>query len=160
MRRWWDDGVRTPYPDAVLERYRAAMRGELPTYRYMAYVEGAHAGMFQHYRIADWPEYEGALALNEDAIGADLFIGEPELIGHGHGPEMLRMFLGVAFPFYWKLGIAIKTCVIGPSVNNTSAIRACEKAGFRFVRAVSVPGEPDLEHLMRLTSDQLGPFAG
>jgi RimJ/RimL family protein N-acetyltransferase len=45
--------------------------------------------------------------------------------------------------------------VIGPSVKNIAAIRAYEKAGFRPLKLVPVPGEPDPEFLMRLTAADL-----
>src|SRR5256885_1704246 len=148
--RWWVEGIRLPYPEAEIEEYRAALHGE-PTYRYVAHVDGRPVGMFQHYRIGDSPEYAAALGLDEEAVGADLFIGEADLVGRGHGPAMLRAFLrDVAFPFH-----QLETCVIGPSVKNTSAIRAYEKAGFTPLRLVQVPDEPDSEYLMRLTRSQL-----
>ena len=147
VRRWWDDGVYLPYPDAVIEEYRVAIRGEDPTYRYIAHLDDRAAGMFQHYRIADDDEYATALALAEDAVGVDLFIGEPDLLGRGNGPELLRAFLReVAFPFH-----RLDVCVIGPSVKNAAAIRAYAKAGFRPLREAVVRGEPDPEYLMRIT---------
>ena len=153
VRRWWDDGVHLPYPDAVIDSYRDAIRGEDPTYHYMALIDGLSAGMFQHYRIRDDPEYAQALALGEDAIGVDLFIGEPELIGHGHGPKMLGAFLRkVAMPFH-----GLDVCVIGPSVSNVAAIRAYEKTGFVSLRTALVPGEPEPEQLMRITRGDLAP---
>jgi aminoglycoside 6'-N-acetyltransferase len=149
VKRWWDDGVKTPYPDAEIDDYRAAIEGRDPTYRYVALIDGRPAGLLQHYRIAD--EYAEALDLGEDAIGVDLFIGAAELLGRGHGPAVLRQFLrDVAFPFH-----GIDVCVIGPSVRNTAAIRAYEKAGFRPLKQVTVPGEPDPEFLMRLTAADL-----
>jgi aminoglycoside 6'-N-acetyltransferase len=151
VKRWWDDGVRTPYPDAEIEEYREAIRGNDPTYRYIAQIDRRSAGMLQHYRIADEPEYAAALALDEDAIAVDLFIGEAELLGRGHGPAMLRQFLrDVAFPFH-----GTDVCVIGPSVKNAAAIRAYGKAGFRPLREVTVPGEAQPEYLMRLTRAEL-----
>jgi aminoglycoside 6'-N-acetyltransferase len=73
------------------------------------------------------------------------------LIGRGHGSAMLRHFLrDVAFPFH-----GIEVCVIGPSVKNVAAIRAYEKAGFRPLREVQIPGESDPEFLMRLTARDL-----
>jgi len=151
VRRWWDDGVKMPYPEAEIEEYRDAMQGKDPTYRYVATIDDRPAGMFQHYRISDSPDYADVLALDEDAVGVDCFIGEADLIGRGHGPLMLREFLrDVAFPFH-RIGV----CVIGPSVNNAPAIRAYEKAGFRPLKQVAVPGEPDPEFLMRLTVDDL-----
>jgi aminoglycoside 6'-N-acetyltransferase len=151
VKRWWDDGVKTPYPKATIEEYREAIQGRDPTYHYLAWIDGRRAGMFQHYRIGDDPEYAAALALGEDAIGVDLFIGEADLVGHAHGPAMIRQFLrDVAFPFHH-----IDVCVIGPSVKNVSAIRAYEKAGFRALREATVPGEADPEYLMRLTAADL-----
>jgi len=151
VERWWNDGVKMPYPDAEIQEYRDAIQGRDPTYRYLALIDARPAGMFQHYRIADSTEYAEVLALGEDAVGVDLFIGESDLVGRGHGPPMLREFLrDVAFPFH-----RIDVCVIGPSVNNTPAIRAYEKAGFRPLKQVAVPGEPDPEFLMRLTAADL-----
>jgi aminoglycoside 6'-N-acetyltransferase len=141
--------VKTPYPDAEIADYREAIEGRDPTYRYVVLIDERPAGLIQHYRIAD--EYAEALDLGEEAIGVDLFIGEAELLGRGHGPAMLRQFLrDVAFSFH-RIGV----CVIGPSVNNIAAIRAYEKAGFRALKQVAVPGEPDPEFLMRLTAAEL-----
>ncbi|HKC92022.1 MAG TPA: GNAT family N-acetyltransferase, partial [Candidatus Limnocylindria bacterium] len=151
VKRWWDDGVKTPYPDASIEDYREAIQGKDPTYHYLALIDSRPIGMLQHYRIGDDPEYAAALALGEDAIGVDLFIGELDLIGRGHGPVMLRQFLReIAFPFH-----GIEVCVIGPSVKNLAAIRAYEKAGFRPLREVQIQGESDPEFLMRLTARDL-----
>jgi aminoglycoside 6'-N-acetyltransferase len=151
VKRWWDDGVKRPYPDAEIDEYRDAIRGNDPTYHYLARIDATPVGMFQHYRIADSPEYAEALALGEEAIGVDLFIGEIDLIGREHGPAMLRQFLrDVAFPFH-----GVDVCVIGPSVKNVAAIRAYEKIGFRALREVNVPGEADSEFLMRVTAAEL-----
>jgi RimJ/RimL family protein N-acetyltransferase len=151
VKRWWDDGVKTPYPDAVIDDYREAIQGRDPTYHFLVWIDQRPVGMLQHYRIGDDPEYAEALALDEEAIGVDLFIGEVDLVGHGHGPAMLRLFLrDVAFPFH-----RIDVCVIGPSVKNVPAIRAYQKAGFRPLREVVVPEEPDPEFLMRLTRAEL-----
>ena len=151
VKRWWDDGVKTPYPDAEIDDYRAAIRGDDPTDRYLAWIDGRRAGLIQHYRIGDDAEYAEALALGEDAIGVDLFIGEADLVGHGHGSALLRQFLrDVAFPFH-----GVDVCVIGPSTENAAAIRAYGKAGFRPLREVFVPGEHEPEYLMRLTRGEL-----
>ena len=143
--------MKSPYPDAVIADYREAIEGRDPTYHHIAAIDGRRAGMFQHYRIGDSPDYAEALALREDAVGVDLFIGEPDLVGRGHGPVMLRQYLrDVALPFH-----RIDVCVIGPSVKNRAAIRAYEKAGFRPLKIVAVPGEPEPEFLMRITGADL-----
>ena len=151
VSRWWDDGTTAPYPDGEIDEYKDALAGKDPTYRYVATIDARPAGMFQHYRIGDDEEYAEALGLDEDAVGVDLFIAEPDLVGLGHGPAMLRRFLvDVAFPFH-----GLDVCVIGPSVLNRAAIRAYEKVGFRPLREVQVLGERDREFLMRVTASEL-----
>jgi RimJ/RimL family protein N-acetyltransferase len=92
------------------------------------------------------------VALDEPALGIDLYIGEPDLIGHGHGPALIRAFLrGVAFPRY-----GVETCVIGPARSNRAAIRAYEKAGFRFLKNYLEPESREPPHyLMELTRAEL-----
>jgi aminoglycoside 6'-N-acetyltransferase len=151
VARWWDDGTKAPYPDAEIADYREAILGNDPTYRYLAVIDRRPVGLFQHYRIRDSPEYAEALALGEDAVGVDLFIGAAELVGRGHGAPMLRQFLrDIAFPFH-----NLEVCVIGPSVKNVPAIRAYEKAGFHALKEVQVPGEADPEFLMRITAAEV-----
>jgi len=112
---------------------------------------GRPIGFIQSYRIDDYDEYGKALALDVTAAGIDLFIGEPDLVGKGHGPALIRAFLrDVVFQTY-----DVAECVIGPSIKNVSAIRAYEKAGFRFFKDAVVPDEPDPEHLMRIRRDEV-----
>jgi RimJ/RimL family protein N-acetyltransferase len=109
--------------------------------------------VLQSYRIDDHPEYAAQVALSRPAIGIDLFIGEPDLIGHGHGPALIRSFLrDVAFRRY-----EVDLCVIGPTLSNVAAIRAYEKAGFRFLKTYLEPDSREQEHyLMELTREDLG----
>jgi RimJ/RimL family protein N-acetyltransferase len=104
--------------------------------------------MIQSYVVDDDPDYAAQVALGRAAIGIDLFIGEPELIGRGHGPALIRAFLrDVAFPRY-----GVDLCVIGPTRSNAAAIRAYEKAGFRFLKIYLEPDSREPEHcLMELT---------
>jgi aminoglycoside 6'-N-acetyltransferase len=147
VRRWWNDPPDARYPENELEKYEGRIRGDDdPTLLFLVRHRGRPLGFIQSYRIDDGTTYAEALALEAPAAGIDLFIGEPGDVGQGHGPKLIRAFLrDVVFPTY-----AVNECVIGPSVKNTSAIRAYEKAGFRFFRDAAVPDEPDPEHLMRI----------
>jgi aminoglycoside 6'-N-acetyltransferase len=58
-------------------------------------------------------------------IGLDLTIGEPELVGIGHGSALLRQFVAQLF------AEGAPRVIIDPDPANTRAIRAYEKAGFR-----------------------------
>ena len=156
MKRWFDDVPTAAYPDDTLGEYRAAMRGEDPTDMYLIRLEGRPIGVLQSYRIDDHPEYAAQLALGRPAVGIDLFIGEPELIGRGHGPASIQAFLrDVAFPRY-----GVDLCVIGPTASNAAAIRAYEKAGFRFLKTYLEPESREQEHhLMALTRADLDAMA-
>ena len=152
VRRWYDDVPTRTYPDDTIARYRRAIRGDVPTHRYVIKLGGRPIGEIQSYRIDDHPEYAAQVALSRSAFGIDLFIGEPELIGRGHGPALIRAFLrDVAFPRY-----GVDLCVIGPTASNVAAIRSYEKAGFRFLKTYLEPDSREQEHyLMELTRADL-----
>ena len=154
VSRWWADPPRDTYPDDELEKYRSRVRGDDdPTQVFFIRDRGRPIGFIQCYRIGDHGAYAEALALDAPAAGIDLFIGEPAEIGEGHGPRLIRAFLrDVVFPRY-----DVDECVIGPSVKNARAIRAYEKAGFRFFKDARVPDEPDPEHLMRIRREVVLP---
>jgi aminoglycoside 6'-N-acetyltransferase len=60
-------------------------------------------------------------------IGIDLSIGEPELIGKGHGPRIIDAFVRQLF------AKGAPRVVIDPDPANAAAIRAYAKAGFHGV---------------------------
>lgn len=145
VRRWWQED-EADYPAGTLEELRSAIRGDDPAREFLIRIDGRPAGQIQCYRTDDDPAYAAALALDRPAVGLDLFIGEPALIGLGHGPALLRQFVrDIIFVLY-----DVDICVIGPSTDNLPAIRAYEKAGFRHLRDVHVPGERTAEHLMQI----------
>ena len=152
VSRWWADPPRDTYPDDELEKYRTRVRGDDdPTEVFLIRARRRPIGFIQCYAIGDDGAYADALALETPSAGIDLFIGEPAEIGRGHGPRLIRSFLhDVVFARY-----DVAECVIGPSAKNTNAIRAYEKAGFRFLKDVAVPDEPDPEHLMRIRRDDV-----
>ena len=152
VSRWWADPPRDTYPDDEVDKYRTRVRGaDDPTEVFLIRARGRPIGVIECYRIDGDGTYAEALALDAPAAGIDLFIGEPAEIGRGHGPRLIRSFLrDVVFARY-----DVAECVIGPSAKNTNAIRAYEKAGFRFLKDVAVPDEPDPEHLMRIRRDDV-----
>jgi aminoglycoside 6'-N-acetyltransferase len=142
VARWWPGW---PSLAQVRARYQPRIEGREPTKCYIFEVEAAPLGFIQCYYIRDWPEYaigeEGA-----NAAGIDLFIGERERAYRGLGPRIIREFLrGVVVREY-----RVDSCIIGPAQNNHAAIRAYEKAGFRYLKTVSIPGELEPEYLMRI----------
>jgi len=148
VRRWYDDVAGETYPDDTIADYGLAMHGEDPTDYFVVELDGRPIGQIQSYLIDDEPEYAAMLELGRPAFGIDLFIGEPELIGRGHGPALIRAFLrDVGFSRY-----GVDLCVIGPATSNVAAIRAYEKAGFRFLKNYLEPETREPPHyLMELS---------
>lgn len=145
VRRWWhDDPEERDYPEGTIRDWLPRLRGEDATEMYVISLDGRPVGVIQSYRIDDEPEYVAEIGeLEEPAIGVDLFIGDPELIGKGHGPALLRAFLRDAFARYGR-----EYCVIGPSTANVAAVRAYEKAGFRYLRDYREEDTIDPPHVL------------
>ena len=70
--------------------------------------------------------------------GIDQFIGEPGLIGCGHGSGFIRQFTGAL------LASGIPRVVTDPDPDNGRAVRAYAKAGFHSDRVVDTADGPVL----------------
>jgi len=145
VRRWWnDDPEERDYPEGTLAEWRSAIRGEDPTDMYMINMDGRPIGVMQSYRVDSYPDYVAQLGtLPAPAFSLDVFIGEPDVIGKGHGVGLIRAFLPLAFDRY-----GVDYCVIGPSRSNVSAIRSYEKAGFRYLKDYREDDTIDPPHML------------
>src|SRR4051812_13711421 len=154
VREWWQLDPRTA--EEVEEKY--GPRVDLPslTRGYLMLYDGQPVGFIQAYLIRDYPEYASAIQVDNDAAGVDLFIGEEAYWRRGLGPILLRVFLRDVVFKQPEVGC----CVIGPAASNAAAIRAYEKAGFRYLKTIQVPGEPAPEALLRITRADLDADAG
>jgi aminoglycoside 6'-N-acetyltransferase len=90
----------------------------------------------QCYRLSDWNTGLGPQP--DGTRGLDQFIGEPDMLGRGHGSAFIRDFTERL------LTSGIPRVVIDPDPANGHAIRAYEKAGFRRDRVVETPDGPAL----------------
>lgn len=148
VARWWPGW---PSFEQVREKYAPCINGTEPSRGYIIEIGATPIGYVQCYLIGDWPDYAKYVAENENAAGMDVFIGEPEYARRGLGPLILRAFMReVVFPTTGAVN-----CIIGPAVNNRAAIRAYEKAGFRYLKTISIPDELEPEYLMRIGRDEL-----
>lgn len=145
MRRWWhDDPDERDYPEGTIREWLEAVRGLDPTDMFLTRMDGRPIGVLQSYRVQDYPDYVAELGpLAAPAYSLDLFIGEPDLVGHGHGPALLRAYLPLGFERY-----GVDYCVIGPAKANAAAIRAYEKVGFRYLRDYREDDTSDPEHVL------------
>jgi aminoglycoside 6'-N-acetyltransferase len=104
-------------------------------------------GMIAWECLADFPDAMDLYGVTDaHAINCDVFIGDPAYVGHGLGGPVVKRFLAALKTKepQWT------TCIIDPMVDNTSAIRAYAKVGFRWVRNAP-DGEGEEVHLMELS---------
>jgi aminoglycoside 6'-N-acetyltransferase len=116
VREWWDD------PD----RGAAEIAGHIDSDSVeplIVELDGKPIGYIQNYD----PHLEDDHPYADQpfgTLGIDLFIGEPELVGKGHGPALMRRLCELLFEE------GAPRVVADPDPRNVRAIRAYEKAGF------------------------------
>jgi aminoglycoside 6'-N-acetyltransferase len=127
--RWWGQ------PD---EQY-ALVSGDLdhPDMDQSIVVLGEQPfGYIQCYPLSTWNQGFGSQP--PSTRGIDQFIGEPDMLGCGHGSGFIRQFVD------GLLGQGIPRVVTDPDPDNVRAVRAYAKAGFRSERLVDTPDGPAL----------------
>jgi aminoglycoside 6'-N-acetyltransferase len=130
--RWWGD------PDVQYE----LVRGDLDhpdMDQFIVAINGRPFGYIQCYKLGTWNCGFGAQPPR--TRGIDQFIGEPDMIGCGHGANFIRQFVDDL------LAGPTPRVVTDPDPHNRRAIRAYEKAGFEQDRMIDTPDGPAL--LMR-----------
>ena len=93
-------------------------------------------GYIQCYALSTWNQNFGAQP--PATRGIDQFIGEPDMIGRGHGSGFIRQFVEAL------LTSGIPRVVTDPDPKNGRAVRAYTKAGFQSDRVVDTPDGPAL----------------
>jgi len=129
VMRWWG------HPD---EQY-ALVSGDLdhPDMDQFIVALGDHPFAYiQCYALSAWNSGLGAQP--PKTRGIDQFIGEPAMIGCGHGSGFIRQFAD------GLLSSGIPRVVTDPDPGNGRAVRAYAKAGFQSDRVVDTPDGPAL----------------
>jgi aminoglycoside 6'-N-acetyltransferase len=139
VARWWSEPV-----EQEIAGCRAGIEGSAPTDYYLVALGGRPIGLVQTYRASDYPEWDEIVQVGPGVAGVDLLIGEPDLIGRGHGPRILDAFAS-RIVFADPDVHAVVATVEEP---NRRSWRAFEKAGFHHVRDVDEDGLP--HRLLRL----------
>ena len=124
VREWWGDPQ---------EQY-ALVSGDLdePAMdQFIFSAAGSPFGYLQCYDLTEWNTGFGPQP--QGTRGIDLFIGELDMIGRGHGSALIRRFVD------GRLRKGLARMVTDPDPANARAIRAYEKAGFRGDRLVETP---------------------
>jgi aminoglycoside 6'-N-acetyltransferase len=88
-------------------------------------------GYIQCYALSTWNQGFGSHP--PATRGVDQFIGEPEMIGCGHGSSFIRQFTDSL------LASGTPRVLTDPDPDNARAVRAYVKAGFQSERVVDTP---------------------
>ena len=125
VRQWWGDPeqqfglVSEDLNHPSMQQFIVSSNG-----RPFAYL--------QCYEPAAWPD-NGLGSQPDGARGIDQFIGEPDMIGQGHGSALIRAFVADV------LREGAPRVITDPNPENARAILAYKKAGFREDRLVDTP---------------------
>ncbi len=117
VAQWWveADGPAGPMTEADLAEpdFNAwiVLRDDRP----FAYIQDYDPHLYPGHHFSDRPQ---------GTRGIDQFIGEPDMVGLGHGTAFIRRHVETLF------GNGAPVVVTDPAPNNARAIRAYEKAGF------------------------------
>jgi aminoglycoside 6'-N-acetyltransferase len=133
VHQWWDPDDPAPSFEEVAASYGSRTHPSSPTTACIIELGGRPIGYLQFYRWASYAEeaWEMGVDADDDTFGLDLFIGEPDLIGQGHGSRIVAMVSGYLERERGATRISLTT-----EVTNERAQRAYAKAGFRKVREV------------------------
>lgn len=130
VREWWGD------PDEELARIRHMVEGRDRTRPFIFSIGGVPTGYIQCWFVGDhqteaWTRDHPWLAeLPAETVGVDLSIADAADLSKGIGSTVLKLFAE-------RLRIeGYRTIIIDPDPNNTRAVRAYEKAGFRPIPAL------------------------
>jgi len=154
VQPWWGNGRSLGELEA---EYRPCIAKASPIRAYIAWCAHRPVGFIEWTRMGDFPDFQRAYGVdNSSAANCDVLIGEPDAVYRGFGAPLLVAFLRE----YVFADARVQTCLMDPEPDNARAIRAYEKAGFRFVRALPEDGEGHGVYLMELTrAEFLSPSA-
>ena len=126
---WWGE-ANEQYALVSADLHEPAMD------QFILSTNGNALGYLQCYDLTEWNTGFGPQP--HGTRGIDLFIGEPNMIGRGHGSALIRCFVEDLFR------VGVPRIVTDPDPANRRAIRAYQKAGFQEDHLVETPDSPAL----------------
>ena len=134
-RRWWGD------PEFEFALLQEDLGNPLMRMRIVS-LDGRPFAYAQDYDVVSWPQAHLA-HLPEPARAIDTFIGEPDMIGRGHGQTFLRLLAEAL------IAEGARCVVVDPDPKNERALKAYARAGFVPDRMVQTPEGPALLMMFR-----------
>jgi RimJ/RimL family protein N-acetyltransferase len=150
VKKWYSQQDWTY--DEIVKKYTPYVLKQKPIESFIILYDGKKIGYIQTYFLKDYPEYNMFIQAGDDSAGIDLLIGEKEYIHKGLGQKIIRKFVkDIVFSNKY-----VNKCIIGPEPKNIAAIKAYEKAGFRFVKTIKIPDEKEPEYIMEILRNEIG----
>jgi aminoglycoside 6'-N-acetyltransferase len=124
VARWWDDPKELQHIVGHID--------SISVEPFIIELNGRPIGYIQSYdpHLEDDHPYQDQPT---GTLGIDQFIGEPELVGLGHGSQLIAEFVEQLFEE------GVPRVIIDPDPDNSAAIRCYEKAGFRRLGECETP---------------------
>lgn len=144
-----DDNHGFPALDEVIAEYEENFRPDPKNHAFLLHLDGRPVGYIQCYRVGDYPDYAKELDVDPDGWAIDIFVGEDDVRERGVGSQAVEQLLQE----YVFSRPEVKTCYICPDPENKRAVRAYEKAGFRYLKTVWIESEKGYEYVMRRDRD-------
>ncbi|MEL6272362.1 MAG: GNAT family N-acetyltransferase, partial [Chloroflexota bacterium] len=125
---WWVP--HHPSYETARAEYMAYMKPEFGVDAFIWQIDGVDAGYIQKWAVRTFPDYKPHVQLTDETVGIDVFIGETDYLHQGWGPRVIRQFICQ----HIFSDATVPECIIDPLPDNTAAIRAYEKVGFRHAK--------------------------
>jgi len=151
VSEWWSlDGNHHTSMKEVIKHYSPRIKGEEAVDVFIIIYDGKPIGMIQTCCLDDEPEEKAKVGIDRSCAGIDLFIGEEEYVHRKLGSGIIRKFLKeVVFKKY-----NVDCCIIDPQVENKIAIRAYEKAGFKYFKTIWYEKDRQREHILVIDREE------
>jgi aminoglycoside 6'-N-acetyltransferase len=119
--------------EEIEKKYLPRILGEEEVFCYIAYIDKTAIGFIQYYSIGKFPRSFDLKELSwyKNAAAIDVFMGDIDWLNKGYGSSLIKEFIEkIVF-------IKYDSVVVDPDANNTQAIRAYEKAGFKVIKGLT-----------------------
>ncbi|RZQ61625.1 GNAT family N-acetyltransferase [Amycolatopsis suaedae] len=140
VKRWWNHETT---PEAVARDFSPTIRGEEPNEDLLVSCDGVPVGLVQRCRLNDYAEdlaeFAAAVPVSDGAMIIDYLIGDPDRVGQGLGPRIIREVVASTWTDHPGCGEVL----VAVSAANRPSWRALEKAGgTRIAEAEMTPDNP------------------
>jgi RimJ/RimL family protein N-acetyltransferase/quercetin dioxygenase-like cupin family protein len=132
IKKWWDqdisytlDTVKEKYGDYI-KGYKQAQGSYKSIKAYIICTDSQPIGYIQLYNAYDFPRSKRLSGLPENLGAFDIFIGDKNYLGKDIGSQAIKQFFHLYANHYSYI-------FADPDLNNITAIKAYEKAGFKKV---------------------------